>query len=90
MVGMGFLHILVMFAFILLVTGWMIGVCDSLFHGRFFNWLCEKKWMVAPVWVLLLIFIARIWYIVLFDIQNIVNYIFGLYGCNPIDLKNFG
>lgn len=87
---MGFLHILVMFAFILLVTGWMIGGCDSLFHGRFFNWLCEKKWMVAPVWVLLLIFIARIWYIVLFDIQNIVNYIFGLYGCNPIDLKNFG
>lgn len=90
MVDVEFLHVIVMFASVLLVTGWMIGVCDSLFNGRFFNWLCEKKWMVAPIGVLLLIFIARVWYIVLFDIQDIVNYIFGLCACTPIDLKNFG
>ncbi len=90
MVGMEFLHVIVMFAFVLLVTGWMIGVCDALFKGRLFNWLCEKKWMIAPIGVLLLIFIARVWYVVLFDIQDMVNYIFGLCGCSPIDLKNFG
>lgn len=87
---MWFLHILVMFASILLVTGWMVGVCDSLQHGRFFNWLCEKKWMVIPVALLLLIFVARVWYVIVFDIQDIVNYIFGLFGCTPIDFKNFG
>ena len=90
MVGMKFLHILVMFASVLLVTGWMIGVCESLFKGRFFNWLCKKKWQVVPIGVLLLIFIARVWYIISFDAQDIVNYIFGLCGCTPIDLKTFG
>lgn len=49
---MEFLHVIVMFAFVLLVTGWMIGVCDALFKGRLFNWLCEKKWMIAPIGVL--------------------------------------
>ena len=52
---MEFLHVIVMFASVLLFTGWMIGVCDSLFNGRFFNWLCEKKWMVATIGALLLI-----------------------------------
>ena len=90
MVGMEFLHVIVMFASVLLVTGWMIGVCDALFKARLFNWLCEKKWMIAPIGILLLIFIARVWYVVLFDIQDMVNYIFGLFGCSPIDLMNFG
>ena len=89
MVGMEFFHILVIFVSVLLVTGWMIGVCDSLFNGRFFNCLCEKKWMVVTIGVLLLIFVARVWYIILFDVQDIVNNIFGLCGCSPIDLKNF-
>lgn len=87
---MWFLHILVMFASLLLVTGWMVGVCDSLQNGRFFNWLCKKKWMVIPVSLLLLLFVARVWYVVTFDIQDIVNYIFGLCGCSPIDFKNLG
>lgn len=87
---MEFLHVIVMFASVLLVTGWMIGVCDALFKGRLFNWLCENKWMIAPIGILLLIFIARVWYVVLFDIQDMVNYIFWLFGCSPIDLKNFG
>lgn len=87
---MEFLHIIVMFASILLVTVWMIGVCDSLFKGRFFNWLCKKKWMVVPICVLLLIFIFRVWLVIAFDMQDMVNYFFGLCGCSPIDIKNFG
>lgn len=87
---MEFLHILVMFASLMLFMVWMVGVCDSLQHGRFFNWLCKKKWMVIPVGLLLLLFVARVWYVVALDIQDIVNCIFGLCGCSPIDLKNFG
>lgn len=87
---MWFLHMLVMFASLMLFMAWMVGVCDPLQHGRFFNWLCEKKWMVIPVALLLLIFVARVWYVVAFDIQDIVNYIFGLCGCSPIDFKNLG
>lgn len=87
---MWFFHMLVMFVSLMLFMAWMVGVCDSLQHGRFFNWLCEKKLMVIPVALLLLIFVARVWYVVAFDIQDMVNYIFGLCGCSPIDLKNFG
>lgn len=90
MISMWYFHMLVMYFSLMLFMIWMVGVCDSLQHGRFFNWLCKKKWMVIPVALLLLIFVARVWYVIAFDIQDIVNYMFGLCGCTPIDLKNFG
>lgn len=87
---MWYFHVLVMYFSLMLFMIWMVGVCDSLQHGSFFNWLCKKKWMVIPVALLLLIFVARVWYVIAFDIQDIVNYIFGLCGCSPIDFKNLG
>ena len=84
------LHVIVMFLGILLVVGWMLGVCDSLLHGRFLNWLCKKNWMVVPVGIITIAFVARIWFVIVLDVQDIVNYIFGLLGCSPIDIKNFG
>lgn len=88
---MGFYHVIAMFMSMILGVLWMLFVTIVITHSKVPDSVIGKfPLLKIPLIVLLFVFIARIWFMTMFDIQDMVNYVFGLFGCNPLELKNFG
>lgn len=44
------------------------------------------NWLKYPIGLLGLLFIARIWWVAMTDLQDFINGLFSLFGCAPIDI----
>lgn len=80
-----------MFISVVLCILWMVFITLTIVRSKFPDTVINKiSFLKIPILLLLFVFIARMWYVAIFDIQDLVNAIFGLFGCTPIELKNFG
>ena len=88
---MTFIHGVVMFLSVVLGVLWMLFITTIILHSKIPDSVINKiPFIKIPLVLLLLIFIVRIWFVAMSDIQDIVNFVFGVFSCNPIKLENFG
>lgn len=82
-------HVVVMFIAIILMTLWMLVILISIIKSEILNKIAEFwKPFGAILLVMVLAYVARIWYLTAMDVQYFVNYMFG--SCDPIDISKFG
>lgn len=82
-------HVVVMSIAIILMTLWMLVILICIIKSEILNKIAELwKPLGAILLVMVLAYVARIWYLTAMDVQYFVNYMFG--SCEPIDISIFG
>lgn len=88
---MEFLHILVYFVSVLFSVAWMIFMYIVIARSKIPDEVIDSHpYLKIPILAMLLIFFFRMWYVCVTDVASVVNSVFGLFGCSPIDIKTFG
>lgn len=88
---MEFLHGVVFFVSIVLSIAWMIFMYMVIARSKIPDEAIDAHpYLKIPILAMLLIFYFRMLYVCVTDTTDVVNYIFGLFGCSPIDIKTFG
>lgn len=83
---MELLHGLTMFACMISCNLWMIYLVYSTKINTTENFLgfINPSKHEKIISILIFIFIMRVWLMVIFDVMDIVNSFFGLFGCRPL------
>ena len=88
---MEFLHILFYFVSVVLSVAWMIFMYMVIARSKIPDEvIAAHPYLKIPILAMLLIFYFRMWYVCFTDTAEVVNCIFWLFGCSPIDIKTFG
>lgn len=75
-----------MFLGIILGTLWMIFIFHTMSQTKVPDRIFQKSPFLGKIFIaVMFIFIARVWFVTIFDVIDCVNAVFGLFGCEPID-----